>query len=223
MKLATGPATVSTPTGTGDGAIATVTAVIATIAPGVVDHDGDAYDPGAFDNSGQALISQWQHSGIYGGGVLPVGVGSVREVGDQAIFDGVIFMGMSAGRDVHEWLRHRGTDQEWSYGYDVLRSRQPSPAELRAGARQVIQGLAVYEVSPVRRGAGVGTHTLTVGAPDFGGAAGGAGGDLDPATQAELRAIAERLRARQDGQEAVAAAAVRLIRYQAERRRAAVR
>ncbi|MGC5329786.1 hypothetical protein [Micromonospora sp. DT62] len=220
VKAAAGPARVGQPSGAGDGAVATVSAVIATITPGVVDSDGDCYDPGAFIGSGQAVISQWQHSAMYGGGALPVGLGSVREVGDHAVFDGLILLGMATGRDVYEWLRHRGVDQEWSYGYDVLRSRQPNPAELRAGAQQVIQALAVHEVSPVRRGAGVGTQTLAVGtrtpAPESGG-----GDGLDPATREELRQIAERLRAQQNAREVLAAAAVRLIRYEAERRREA--
>ncbi|MEU1813512.1 HK97 family phage prohead protease [Micromonospora aurantiaca (nom. illeg.)] len=218
VKAAAGPARVGSPSGSGDGAVATVSAVIAVMTPGLVDHDGDAYDPGAFGGTGQVLISQWGHSAMTA--TMPVGVGSIQEVGDQAVLDGVIWLGMQAGRDLYEVLRRRGVDQEWSYGYRVTKSRPPDPALLRAGARQVIQQLEAYEASPVWRGAGIGTHTVAVAGPT-GGPAGGA--DLDPATRAELAAIGERLRGRRDAQEALAAAAVRLIRHQAERRRAASR
>ncbi|MFJ6952029.1 hypothetical protein [Micromonospora aurantiaca (nom. illeg.)] len=222
VKAAAGRARVGSPSGSGDGAVATVSAVIATITPGVVDSHGDAYDPGAFVDSGTAVISQWSHSSVYSGGAIPVGVGSVQEVGDLAVFDGVIFLGMSAGRDTFEWLRQRGTEQEWSYGLDVLKSRAPNPAELRAGARQVLQRLAVPEVSPVWRGAGVATQTLRVeGPPPAAPAAGGDG--LDAATRAELEAIAERLRGQRNSEEAVAGAVLRLVRHQAEQRRAASR
>ncbi|MEW2444684.1 hypothetical protein [Micromonospora marina] len=201
--------------------MATVSAVIAVMTPGLVDHDGDAYDPGAFDGTGQVLISQWGHSAMTA--AMPVGVGSIQEVGDQAVLDGVIWLGMQAGRDLYEVLRRRGADQEWSYGYRVTKSRPPDPALLRAGARQVIQQLEAFEASPVWRGAGIGTHTVAVAGPTSGAVGQAGGADLDPATRAELAAIGERLRGRRDAQEALAAAAVRLIRHQAERRRAASR
>lgn len=219
VKAAAGPARVGTPSGAGDGAVATVSAVLADMTPGLVDHDGDAYDPGAFDGTGQVLISQWGHSAMYHG--MPIGVGSIQEAGGRAVLDGVIWLGMQAGRDVYEVLRRRGSDQQWSYGYKVTQSRQPNTAELRAGAQQVIQRLDAYEASPVWAGAGIGTQTLAVGGPGLTGVASDGSDELDPATLAELRAIGERLRGRRDAEQAMAAAAVRLVRYQAERRREA--
>lgn len=210
MKLATGPATVSTPTGTGDGAIATVTAVIATIAPGVVDHDGDAYDPGAFAGSGQILISQWNHASMVSGGAMPVGVGTIREVGRHAIFEGMLWLAMAAARDVYEVLRQRGSAQEWSYGYEVTKSRPPGRGD--GGARQVIQQLSAYEASPVWRGAGIGTRTTSVTA---------SGDALDAATQEQLRRILAAVRGRKSAAET--AASLQLIRIWAERREAARR
>lgn len=134
-----------------------VSAVIADM--GVVDLDGDTYDSGAFRPSGKCVISQWGHSALLDRS-MPVGEGTITEKANMAIFNGVIFKEMQAGRDLAALLRRRGASQQWSYGFDVLDSRQ----DRRDGKSvRVLKSVNAFEVSPVTKGAGLNTATLSVG------------------------------------------------------------
>lgn len=134
-----------------------VSAIIADL--GAVDHDGDTYEPGAFKYCGTQMISQWGHSAL-GMGAMPVGTGVITEKGGMAVFNGVLFKEMQAARDLAALLRRRGANQQWSYGYDVIDSRQ----DYREGKSiRVLKTVDAFEVSPVYKGAGVGTETLSLG------------------------------------------------------------
>lgn len=133
-----------------------VEAVFATL--NVVDSDGDVTPPGAFEDGAKVRISAYGHKSWEG--VLPVGKGAIREVGNEAIMAGRFFMDTQAGADTFQVVKELGADglQEWSYGYD--------PAEYSFGEfadQQVrfLNKLKVHEVSPVLLGAGVGTRLLT--------------------------------------------------------------
>lgn len=151
-------------------------AIVATLD--VVDLDGDTYEPGAFAGADEVFVSPWNHSSVLSGGQPPVGQGVIREVGRHAIFEGTLWLASSAGRDVYELLRQRGPRQQWSYTYDVLRSR---PGTVNGERVRVLQRLAVHEASPVWQGAGgTGAHTLAVS------------GDVDQAAAEYLRFVALR-------------------------------
>lgn len=136
-----------------------VRAVIADLS--VIDHDGDTYAPGAFRLSGKQVISQWGHSAAIGHvGAMPVGEGAITERAGMAIFNGVLFKEMQAAKDLAALLRRRGATQEWSYAYDVI----DSGTDWHDGKSiRILKAVIATEVSPVLKGAGVGTSTVSVG------------------------------------------------------------
>jgi hypothetical protein len=131
-----------------------VQAVFATL--NVVDHDGDVTLKGAFDQGAEVRISSYNHAS-WGPGQLPVGKGTIREVGEQAILDGQFFMDTVAGRDTFTVVKELGQLGEWSYGYDVEDSE---PGQKDGKQVNFLKRLKTHEVSPVILGAGIGTSTL---------------------------------------------------------------
>lgn len=140
----------------------TVKAVFATL--NVVDKDGDVTVPGAFKSGEPCVISDWNHSSWQG--ARPVGKGTIREVGNEAVFEGQFFMNTSAGRDAFETVKamsDNGPGCEWSYGFDILDSEPAQKnSSLGEGHRRTLKSMRVHEVSPVMVGAGVGTRVLSM-------------------------------------------------------------
>ncbi len=126
---------------------------------GVVDYDKDYTFPGAFPHKDLAISAYGHKSWPERGGLLPVGRGSIKEVGDLAILDGHFFVDTTHGRDTYLTVKGMGDLQEWSYGFDVT-ATAPPPAGIKA--RRGIKSLDVMEVSPVMLGAGIGTHTQAI-------------------------------------------------------------
>jgi HK97 family phage prohead protease len=131
-----------------------VEAVFATL--GVIDLDGDVTKPGAFEKGAAVKISAWNHGSW--GSQMPVGRGTIREQGDQAILTGKFFLDTQQGRDTFTTVKESGDLIEWSYGYDILES---SPGTMDGQSVQFLEKLKVHEVSPVILGAGIDTRTLT--------------------------------------------------------------
>jgi phage head maturation protease len=129
-----------------------VEAVFATL--NVKDHDDDVTVPGAFDQGAEVVISAYNHKSWEG--ALPVGKGTIHEVGDQVIMKGRFFLNTTAGRDTFEVVKELGARQEWSYGFNV---DQSEPGEHEGKSVRVLKKMTVHEVSPVLRGAGLGTTT----------------------------------------------------------------
>jgi hypothetical protein len=130
-----------------------IEAVFATL--GVVDHDGDVTKPGAFGKQ-NVRISAYNHGSW--SGALPVGKGTISEVGNEAILNGKFFMSTTHGRDTFETVKESGDLMEWSYGYDILAA---SPGQQDGRDVQFLEELNVIEVSPVILGAGIDTRTLS--------------------------------------------------------------
>jgi hypothetical protein len=127
----------------------------------VIDADGDVTVPGAFPAK-DVPLSAYGHTSW--DGALPVGKGTISEVGDWAVLKGQFFMDTTAGRETHATLKGLGPLAEFSYGYN--------PADFSYGTQdgksvRFLRRLDVFEVSPVLRGAGVGTHIRAIksGAP----------------------------------------------------------
>lgn len=133
-----------------------ITAVFATL--NVVDSDGDVTVKGAFPTGAKVRISAYGHTSWEGR--LPVGKGTIREVGDEAILDGKFFLDTPEGRDTFTVVKELGDDglQEFSYGYDPVKF---SYGEFEGRDVRFLEELKVHEVSPVLLGAGVGTRLLT--------------------------------------------------------------
>lgn len=127
-----------------------------------VDSDGDTYAPGAF--SWAPGGGQWvQILPAHDRRAMPLGKAWIYEEGDYAMAQLSLNLDTQAGRDWHATLKFdlaKGQPvQEWSYGYQVLDAQ----FEQRAGDTvQVLKKLDVDEISPVIRGAGVGTATLSI-------------------------------------------------------------
>ena len=111
-----------------------VEAVFATL--GVIDLDGDVTKPGAFEEGAAVKISAWNHGSW--GSQMPVGRGTIREQGDQAILTGKFFLDTQRGRDTFTTVKESGDLMEWRYGYDILESSPP--ARWTAGASSSSRG-----------------------------------------------------------------------------------
>jgi len=127
----------------------------------VIDSDGDVTLPGAFPSK-DVPMSAYGHTSW--DGALPVGRGTISEDNGWGVFKGQFFMDTTAGKDTHATLKGLGTLAEYSYGYKVL---DGGPGTHDGKPVNFLKSLDVFEVSPVLKGAGVGTHTLAIksGAP----------------------------------------------------------
>lgn len=127
-----------------------------------VDSDGDTYAPGAFswkDGGGQWCSILPAHNRR----AMPLGKAWIYEDGDWALAKLHFNLDTPDGKAWHSTLKFDLANgkpvQEYSYGYQILDADQ----QQRAGQYvQVLKRLDVDEVSPVIRGAGVGTGTLSV-------------------------------------------------------------
>lgn len=122
----------------------------------VVDHDGDVTVPGAFKEGQTVAISQHGHT-IWDG-TAPVGKGTIHTVGDTAVFRGKFFMDMQAARDTFHAVKGMAEHGQWSYGFNTLTAE---PGQLGGKDVKFLKELEVFEVSPVLRGAGIGTSTVS--------------------------------------------------------------
>jgi hypothetical protein len=135
-------------------------AVIATF--GVIDHDGDIVEHGAFDGfAGASIMSAHDQQSV------PLGkVRKVEERGEEAVALGKFNRDVTAGKDWHEALKFDMQEgapvQEWSWGYrpkgaDGFRLDTVDERPVRR-----LLKLDIEEFSPVLRGASLGTRTLAV-------------------------------------------------------------
>jgi len=124
------------------------------------DKQGDFTLPSAFMDGQNVKIAAWGHNW----GALPVGRGVIHQDGEKAWVDGKFFLDTEVGSETYKTVKNLGELQEWSYGFDVVKSAQ------REGGR-TLEKLNVYEVSPVFVGAGNNTQTTVIkSAPDTEGA-----------------------------------------------------
>ncbi|MFF0183547.1 HK97 family phage prohead protease [Streptomyces sp. NPDC005244] len=132
-----------------------VSAVFSTM--GVRDHDGDYTREDAFTDGAAVVISAYGHKSWEG--LLPVGKGVIRVKGKKAVLDGQFFMNTVHGKDTFETVKELAAAGlgEWSYGFDI---NKYSFGEEKDQSVRYLEEVTVHEVSPVLRGAGIGTRTL---------------------------------------------------------------
>lgn len=135
-----------------------VEAIVATL--GVVDRDGDVIREGAIKSGAKVQMSDYAHNLMWGG--KPVGKGTLVVEGNKAVFKGRLFLKTADGRNTFETLKEMGGDQEWSFGFRVTGWEAPDEDEKKQGAFRILTKLEAFEVSPVLRGAGIGTRTVAV-------------------------------------------------------------
>jgi HK97 family phage prohead protease len=129
-----------------------VSAVVATFK--LVDHDGDIIEPTAFTD-GQEMAMVWSHDWSD-----PIGKGVIHVTETQAIFEGDFFMDTTRGAEAYKTVKAMGDLQEWSWGF-ISTKRQYEDTPDGSVIRRIIEA-EIYEVSPVLKGAGIGTGTLTI-------------------------------------------------------------
>lgn len=124
----------------------------------VVDSDRDVTRPGALDEGAAVLISSYGHRSWEG--ELPVGKGSIRQTSKEGIFEGEFFMNTDHGRNAFLTVLELAKSGlgEWSYGYEPV---EYSFGEFEGQQVRFLDKLKVFEVSPVLRGAGANTRTLS--------------------------------------------------------------
>jgi len=139
-----------------------VDAVFATL--GVIDHDGDVITKGAIPDGAKVTMSAYGHKSWEG--ALPVGVGTIREIGDEAIVEAQFFMDTEAGRDTFTTVKNLAAEGlgEWSFS---LRDVKSERGEVDGVKANIITAVKVHEVSPVLLGAGIDTRTLVTKGAKF--------------------------------------------------------
>ncbi len=144
-----------------------VTAIVATL--GVKDRDHEVILPDAIPHGAAVKLSDYGHSAIMAfmhGMPLaddpPVGKGAIYIDGDKAVFRGRYFMSTASGREAHARAKEMGAEQEWSFGYRILKTAMPDEDMKSQGVKRVLVQLHPFEVSPVLIAGGVGTRTVGV-------------------------------------------------------------
>lgn len=128
-------------------------AVIATF--GEVDSDGDVLEKGAFGGQVVSVLPAHDSRSV------PLGKASVVDRGDEAVAVGQFNLEIPAARDWSSALRfdlaHPPSKQEWSWGFVPTKFRFDTLDDQEV---RVIEAVDLLEVSPVLRGASVGTRTI---------------------------------------------------------------
>lgn len=140
----------------------TVEAVFATL--GVIDKDGDVITKGAISDGDKVTISAYGHKSWEG--LLPVGVGTIHEIGDEAIVKAQFFMDTDPGRNTFLTVKNLAAEElgEWSFSLHDVEAQRGDVGGVKAN---IISSVKVYEVSPVLMGAGVDTRTLVTKGAKF--------------------------------------------------------
>lgn len=127
------------------------TAVFSTF--NVVDHDGDVTIAGAFEEQ-EVIIEPWNHSWN-----LPAGKGTIKSDEEKAWVEGQFFLDTEAGRENYQTVKNLGVLQEWSYTFNILEKEEGVQNDQGV---TFLRKLDVVGVSPVTRGAGIGTRTVDI-------------------------------------------------------------
>lgn len=127
-----------------------------------VDSDGDTYQAGAFSwkDGGHQWASMMP---AHNRRAIPFGKARIYEEGDTAFAELHLNLKTTAGREWHEALLFDFATgkpvQEWSFGYNAIDAEYRISGQSRV---RVLKKLDVDEVSPVLRGAGNGTRTISI-------------------------------------------------------------
>lgn len=169
---------------TGEGKLSFVVATLG--AP--PDLDADITLPGFFGKQNVALLPAHDHTSV------PLGKGRIYERGNEALVEAKFNLAIPTAVDWFEALRFDVDNppslQEYSYAYNLhsdgfrTGTHNGAPVRFLTPRKDGSPGADVTEVSPVLRGAGLGTRTLALKRDDD---------DLSPSDRAELEAIRQKI------------------------------
>lgn len=125
-----------------------------------LDRDNDVTVPGAFGVQ-KCLVEPWNHDYSR----PPVGQGTVREEGNEAIIFGQFFLNTASGLEHYEIAKQLGDLQEWSYSFTIDESE---PGTFKGQRARFLKKLTVLGVGQVTRGAGIATRTTAIKGGDHG-------------------------------------------------------
>jgi len=125
----------------------------------VVDRQGDVLCPGLLRNPPGDRIpcSEWNHSYTRDLNAPAAGFGMVREEGGE-LRATVVFNDTPEGRHAAE--RTERDRPDWSWTLTEVESRPLTDTEIAAGALRAIVKVRIVEISPVDKGASIGSGTL---------------------------------------------------------------
>ena len=128
---------------------------------GTIVGNGDVTLNGAFPEGKEILISAYQHGSW--SGALPVGKGIVHEVNNEALVDGEFNLNTESGKEHYEAVKFAPGLTEWSYGFKITALDENNATwKDNPHVYRVLKSLDVFEASPVLRGAGENTTTLSI-------------------------------------------------------------
>lgn len=130
-------------------------ASIATL--NVIDSDNDIIEPGAFGDAVMSIVPAHDH------GSVPLGKARMEDRGNLAVAVGRFNLDIPSAKDWRNALKfdleNPPAVQEWSFAFRPIEAER----ETRDGEEvRILKKMDVIEISPVLRGAGVGTGTLSV-------------------------------------------------------------
>lgn len=124
------------------------------------DLDNDWTLPGAFEDGAKVRISAYGHGSWMG--ELPVGRGVIKATAKDARLLGKFFVSTQHGRDTFETVKEMGELQQWSYSLDDVEEGTLTDELREHGVTRVLKRIVVHEVSPVFKGAGIDTQTVSI-------------------------------------------------------------
>lgn len=128
-----------------------IEAIISTFD--VIDHGGDVVLASAFED-GQSALMVWSHDWD-----RPIGKGTIRVEPERAVFAGKLWLDTTDGEQAYRKIRNAGDLQEYSWGFRVL---DADFAERDGQPVRVIKRTEFFEASPVLKGEGMRTRTLSL-------------------------------------------------------------
>lgn len=93
----------------------------------------------------------------------PMGKGKIYEDDSKLFFEGKMFMDMDAPQQLYKLLKNMGRKQQWSFSLENIKADYEERNKQRV---RVIKKFDVHEVSPVFKGASIGSKTVAVKSND---------------------------------------------------------
>ena len=118
---------------------------------GVIDRDGDVIVAGAVGRK-EVLLGPFQHRIMQG--APPIGRGVLYEQDGELRFDGQFNLEMTSAQETFSAMRFAPELTEVSFGFYTVKQ---SPGMVGTTPANFLEELDPFEVSPVLRGAGIGT------------------------------------------------------------------